>query len=218
MTRTNTPTCEHCGSVHDGTFATGRFCRVQCSRAYATAKRRSEINAKVSKTNKAKHARHIQCAGCGVTFRAPRKRSKFCSRACTPQRNKGSEAYAAMGRAGASALGKRSKGEILFYDLCADRGWSLTHNDPAFEGYDADILIHDHKIAIHYDGPCHRRVIFRGQSLAQIQTRDRRKRAIIERHGWRNFTIEAERTNVDFLRLEFKRLIAFIERTKTDDR
>ncbi len=204
--------CEHCGCDHPGDFATGRFCRVGCSRAFATAAKRAETSAKTSATIRRKHTRKIECLGCGVSFRAPRKRSKYCSRACTPQRNKRPEAYAAMGRAGAAAQGRRSRGEILFYDLCADRGWRLTHNDPAFDGYDADILIHDHKVAIHYDGPCHRRVIFTGQSLPQIQTRDRRKRAIISRHGWRNFTIEAEQTSAKFLRSELQRLVAFIEK------
>lgn len=40
--------CEHCAKEHDGTFATGRFCSMFCSRAFSTARKRKAINAKVS--------------------------------------------------------------------------------------------------------------------------------------------------------------------------
>ena len=41
--------CEMCSSEHDGSFASGRFCSMKCSRAFATRAKRVEINQKVSK-------------------------------------------------------------------------------------------------------------------------------------------------------------------------
>lgn len=44
--------CENCEQEHDGTFATGRFCSLKCSRSFATKYKRKEINQKVSNSLK----------------------------------------------------------------------------------------------------------------------------------------------------------------------
>lgn len=31
--------CEYCGSEHDGSYGTGRFCNASCSHKYASSKR-----------------------------------------------------------------------------------------------------------------------------------------------------------------------------------
>ena len=41
--------CEHCGKEQDGQYGSGRFCDSKCARAFSTANKRDEINAKVSK-------------------------------------------------------------------------------------------------------------------------------------------------------------------------
>ena len=40
--------CEYCSKEHDGSFATGRFCCIECSRGFSTKSKRKEINEKVS--------------------------------------------------------------------------------------------------------------------------------------------------------------------------
>lgn len=40
--------CEFCNNVHDGTFATGRFCNRSCSVRYSSNKKRAETNLKIS--------------------------------------------------------------------------------------------------------------------------------------------------------------------------
>jgi len=42
--------CENCKNVHDGSFASGRFCCRSCCNAHSTKAKRKEINEKVSKT------------------------------------------------------------------------------------------------------------------------------------------------------------------------
>lgn len=40
--------CENCGKDHDGSYGSGRFCSVKCSRGFSTKAKRKEINKKVS--------------------------------------------------------------------------------------------------------------------------------------------------------------------------
>jgi len=40
--------CENCKVDHDGTFGSGRFCSMKCSRGFSTKAKRAEINEKVS--------------------------------------------------------------------------------------------------------------------------------------------------------------------------
>lgn len=47
--------CEKCQSDHDGSFATGRFCSVKCSRSFAANVNREETSRKVSETLKRKY-------------------------------------------------------------------------------------------------------------------------------------------------------------------
>lgn len=42
--------CENCNTVHDGTYGSGRFCTVKCSRSFSTKTNREEINEKVSRS------------------------------------------------------------------------------------------------------------------------------------------------------------------------
>lgn len=50
--------CENCQEPHLGTFGAGRFCCLTCARCFSTKAKRTDINAKVSQTNKKR----------GVTF------------------------------------------------------------------------------------------------------------------------------------------------------
>ena len=42
-------TCENCSCENDGSYGSGRFCSVKCSRGFSTKANRKEINEKVSK-------------------------------------------------------------------------------------------------------------------------------------------------------------------------
>lgn len=41
--------CENCNKEHDGSYGSGRFCEIKCSRSFSTKNKRIEINRKVSK-------------------------------------------------------------------------------------------------------------------------------------------------------------------------
>jgi hypothetical protein len=50
---------------------------------------------------------------------------------------------------------RRSKNEIKFCILCEQNFSNVEHNKPIFNGWDADIIIHDIKYAILWNGAWH---------------------------------------------------------------
>ena len=78
--------CEACSTAHDGTYGSGRFCSVKCSRGFATMNKRKEINQKVSEALKQdKKFDSKVCPTCQETFNVEWRRRNyrtFCSRKC----------------------------------------------------------------------------------------------------------------------------------------
>ena len=60
--------CENCNNEHDGTYGSGRFCSVKCSRGFSTKSKRDEINKSVSKS---------------LTGRGHNELTKFCKQCKT---------------------------------------------------------------------------------------------------------------------------------------
>lgn len=60
--------------THDGSFASGRFCSMRCSRSFVTADKRAEINARVSKKLSEKfRPEGYWCDRCQVHFKTARE-------------------------------------------------------------------------------------------------------------------------------------------------
>ena len=72
--------CENCGKEHDGSYGSGRFCSVKCSRGFSTKDKRKEINEKVSKKLYKQPEKKI-CPICGNDFYTKRY-TTFCSNVC----------------------------------------------------------------------------------------------------------------------------------------
>lgn len=76
---------------------------------------------------------------------------------------------------------RRSKNEIAFCELCEKYFKNVKHNEQMFNGWDADVIIEDIKVAVLWNGPWHYRQLFEGHNLKQIQNRDRIKIKEIEK-------------------------------------
>ncbi len=75
--------CENCSSTHDGSYGSGRFCSVKCSRGFSTKSKRTEINRKVSlKLKKTVEPLELICEVCTNTFTALSLR-RSCSKKCS---------------------------------------------------------------------------------------------------------------------------------------
>lgn len=86
-----------------------------------------------------------------------------------------------------SALSRklRSKDEISLCQLCESFFQNVSHNKPIANGWDADILLEDHQIAILWNGPWHyKEMSFEKHSLKQVQNRDKIKIKEFENIGW----------------------------------
>lgn len=85
---------------------------------------------------------------------------------------------------------KRSKNEIAFYELCKKEFNNVVHNEPIFNGWDADIIIHDLKIAILWNGRWHYEKLTKNHSVQQVQNRDKIKINEILKYGYYPYIIK----------------------------
>jgi hypothetical protein len=74
--------CENCGNLHDGSYASGRFCSNKCCKGFSTKNKRKEINEKVSNSLKKYRKELPLCEHCKIE-RVKRKGKKFCSGKCS---------------------------------------------------------------------------------------------------------------------------------------
>ena len=110
---------------------------------------------------------------------------------------------------------RRSKNEIYFYELCKNEFKNVTHNENIFNGWDADVLIYDYRVAVLWNGNWHYKPIKKGSSLSQIQNRDKIKVKEIINCGWIPYIIEDKgKYNKQFVEDKFKDFIEFIETIK----
>jgi hypothetical protein len=122
------------------------------------------------------------CRMCERTFVSGRLPNKFC-KVCIVEHRKITGRKAGM--ASAAKQIRRSKDEISLYEMCKDHFEMVSHNEPLVNGWDADIVIHDTRTAILWNGPWHRvQMPHKNHSLKQVQTRDRIKIKTLTENGW----------------------------------
>lgn len=181
--------CPKCNEPHT---KSGIFCSRSCanSRKWSNAdKLKKSISAK--KSNKVKEAnknkgmldritKKCMICKCDVNVIITDKRNNLTcgSYDCKKEQTR---------LAGISSANKRklrSKLEIQLYDLCS-KHFKVSHNEPIANGWDADILLHDYKIAVLWNGPWHYKEMgFSNHSLVQVVNRDCIKIHEFEKMGW----------------------------------
>lgn len=132
----------------------------------------------------------VVCKECGkpfVSHRTGKKyhRQQWCSNECrAAHRSRVARSNPGLGT-------KRSKQEIVLYELCSNYFNHVTNNEKLVDGWDADIIIHDIKVAILWNGPWHYREMNIGNhSLTQVQNRDRIKIQLFTQLGWQVLVFE----------------------------
>ena len=100
---------------------------------------------------------------------------------------------------------RRSKNEIAFCELCEKQFKTVKHNEAIFNGWDADIIIEDLKVAILWNGKWHYEKIKANHSVKQVQNRDRLKIREIEKCGYKPYIIkDLGKYNLEKVNSEFK--------------
>jgi hypothetical protein len=104
---------------------------------------------------------------------------------------------------------RRSKNEKYFCELCEKHFKNVKHNEPIFNGWDADIIIDDIKVAVLWNGIWHYEKITENHSLQQIQNRDKIKIEEIIKCGYEPYIIkDMGKYNPQFVEEEFNKFIA----------
>jgi hypothetical protein len=138
----------------------------------------------------------ITCIVCMKEFQPVKSISKLCSLDCAHILSRtdkyihiASESGKIGGKISATRQCRRSKNEIYFSQLCA-RDFVITTNEPFFDGWDADVIIHSEKTAILWNGIWHYKPVIKTRSLKQAQLRDKIKMDVIEKYGYIPYVIK----------------------------
>lgn len=146
-----TQKCEECNNEFRTPIKTPQLLCRKC-RNHATIQLRNKGRMKYEKS----------CQQCGESFVTISKVQKFCSHSCSGKRSSESQ-------------NKRSKNEIYFSDLCRQKFSNVLDNVPMFNGWDADVILPDLKIAVLWNGNWHHKKITEKHSVKQVQNRDKIK-------------------------------------------
>lgn len=186
--------CKSCNKPHEYEKRNNKFCSRSCVARNSNLNRDLSIREKQRKTlletirlNPIKKKEKTSCifSYCVICDSVIQdKQVKTCSIECKKQHrmNIGSDA----GKLSAAKQVRRSKDEIALYNLCESHFDKVTNNDTSIaNGWDADILIHDIKTAILWNGPWHYKEMgFSNHSLKQVQNRDKIKIEEFIKAGW----------------------------------
>ena len=137
------------------------------------------------------------CKYCENTFISRRRKKVFCSKKCaidwqlyTPEGIEQRKINGSKGGKMASKV-KRSKNEIYFYELCSKYlNCQVLPNHSMFDGYDADIVIPDLKIAIEWNGKWHYAQVHKFHDFERTQRNDKKKKAMIEKSQYDLYIIK----------------------------
>lgn len=160
--------------------------------------------------------KHYSCLFCNKEIESHKERI-FCSKSCkfkwkiknNPECQK--EISIKGGRLSVLSQNRRSKNEILFGELCVSYFNNVRLNEPMFNGWDADVILDDCKLAILWNGNWHHKQIGIKHSLNQVQNRDNIKIKEIKILGYEPYIInDYGKYNKYFVETEFNKLKLYL--------
>lgn len=184
-------TCFHCKSHYEGSKdyrCKNTFCSQTCAAIFNNQIRNSTRIYKTRKKcppkpKKLKQA-VIECGNCLELF-TRQGIAKYCSTECC----KIAFQKAGCKSAEIQSQTRRSRNEMFFAELCSQK-FSIETNKPIFNGWDADVIIPEKKVAVLWNGKWHYSQISKSRSLLQIQNRDRIKLKEIQNAGYTPYIIK----------------------------
>ena len=194
-----------------------KTCSSKCSH---TRKHSIETKNKISESLHNTLKKEYICCNCGKMYYIndnlfPNSTKKFCSNECSKQYKITHNGYLSdLGRHKLQETAKytctelqnikRSKNEIYFCELCEEYFSNVEHNKPIFNGWDADIIIHDIKYAVLWNGKWHYEKITEHHSVEQVQNRDKIKIKEIQNYGYTPYIIkDMGKYNPNFVEEQF---------------
>lgn len=190
--------CLECGNSFFPKERTSKFCSLSCSAIYNNKRRiRKKKEKKIFKNKKeklpkAKKVRLLKifkCKKCGKEFESFEKRLTCSSDCASYLKNIGAR-KGGLKSAEVQSKERRSKNEKLFAELCKNDFSNVLTNEPIFNGWDADVILMNEKIAVLWNGKWHYEEIKKKGSLKQIQNRDKIKISEIVKAGYKPYIIK----------------------------
>lgn len=132
-----------------------------------------------------------QCPFCSKT-KQYNKFAVYCSPDCLNAAMKNARSMGGKNSAFKQGNLRRSSNEIYFAELCKQDFSNVLTNMPLFNGWDADIILPDLKIAILWNGVWHYKQITKFHSVLQVQNRDKIKMQEIRNCGYMPYIIKDE--------------------------
>lgn len=223
--------CIKCGNQFtvkctESQFEKGAY-RKYCSNKCSQSRIMDEYHkTKISSSLHAHYGTHehekVYCTCCGKLVSIKNK-SGYCIDCIRAHNKEFREQYplsdetksklSAAGRRGMATQAeiRRSKNEIAFCDLCEQYFSNVEHNAPIFNGWDADVIIHDIKYAVLWNGKWHYEKITANHSVEQVQNRDGIKINEIIKCGYTPYVIkDVGKHKESFVREEFDKFIKLV--------
>lgn len=167
-----------------------------CSRSCANTRNHNKKTKKKISKKLTKESTIIEkkCEHCETLFKSlRRKKQRFCGRSCsTIYVNLTTDRSRKGGRRSAEVQKetRRSLNEIYMAELCEEHFEGVLTNVPMFNGWDADVILTEEKIAILWNGPWHYKKIKEAHSVKQVQNRDKIKIKEIKKCGFTPYVIK----------------------------
>lgn len=212
------PKCECCGKIMTKKYGSGRFCSISCANTRHCS---DQVKEKISNSikNISRKNPYIEnyknnpnyCTICGSVLDYNNRYRKTCSSECL----KKLQQLCGLQSCNIQADNRRSKNEIYFYELCCKNFSNVDCNKQLFNGWDADIILLDEKIAILWNGIWHYKKIREKQSLEQIQSRDKIKIDNILSCGYTPYVIkDMGKYDKKFVEEQFEKFVKWLNDKK----
>lgn len=189
-----------------------------CSRSCANSRiitNEHKLKTSNTKLNGCCKVYFLNCTFCNNLFTHKKNTKKYCSKMCNIQHKKDTGFYiknAQLGGLKSVTINNiRSKNEIYFAELCINYFNNIECNKQIFNGWDADVIIHDIKYAVLWNGKWHYEKLTKKHSVKQVQNRDNIKLKEIIKYGYTPYVIkDMGKYNLKFVEEKFKLFLVAI--------
>ena len=192
-----------------------KYCTKKCCNTHIITDTIKEKIRNAHFLNKSCKVYFINCKKCNKLHACKKKTQIFCTRLCNTLYNREfniSCSLAGLASVAAQSETRRSKNEIAFADLCIKHFKSVECNKPLFNGWDADVIIHDLKIAVLWNGIWHYKQIRKKHSVKQVQARDTYKLKQIADCNYKSYVIkDIGKFDLNKVNDEFNKFLDYIK-------
>jgi len=215
--------CLHCAKSFEHNINCKRkFCNRSCSVSFSNKNKTHRENTKnsISSSLKKRNSEirtelEIEynlhpnlCRVCFSKLNYEHRHRKTCSIVCSKKRQSIGGESGGKKSSQLQSETRRSKNEILFSELCKEHFNVVLTNESIFNGWDADVIIEDIKVAVLWNGKWHYEKITEKHSVKQVQNRDKIKIDEIKKCGYIPYVIKDMGSFSEYkVRTEFKKFI-----------